>query len=110
MDWRNKMVHTDSNYSSMFVCECDLCKEVQKCVAENKKSATRQSIKLTTAMIKLALFTEVSFYMRDMINKEKKLELIFNNIVKSDISFDKLNIMWDEWPMDDIVNYFQTVN
>ena len=104
------MIHTEYDYSSMFICECDLCKGVQKCVAENKKSAPRQPIKLTTAMIKLALFTEVSFYMKDMINKEKKLELIFNNIVKSDLSFDKLNIMWDEWPLDDIVNYFQTVN
>jgi predicted protein tyrosine phosphatase len=98
--------HLSSDYTTMLTCGCILCKNVQTEVAANKKAATKTSVKLSIAMIKLAIFIEVSFYMRDTINKEKKLEIIFNNIIKADDSLHQLNIIFKDWTLENVVKHF----
>lgn len=102
--------HTDVSYAFISYCPCLLCRAIRKRVVVYKKGPLpkqKAQDRLKIALIKLAIFMEISFYIRGLISKEKYLNKIFKHLLRMRMDAHQWESIWKTFTMEDWLQYFR---
>ena len=102
--------HTDISYASVSYCPCLLCRSIRKRISVFKKKRLKNGkaeARIKIALIKLAIFIEISFYIRGLLSKEKYLNNIYKQLVSMKMSVKEWEIIWKTFTMEDWLQYFR---